>query len=202
MSLPDTTTLSPDEYEALLASQDWATLARRLTEFAWRKIGRTSWEDAEDLAQTAIQRAFDARYQRWSPKTQPNLFWYLGGLVHGLISNRRQKKARAVEVLHDHEDLDALAPEAIDATDDVMARRQRARLIVLELERRVATDRAASRVLAAFRAEVDDPRAQAESAGLALQAVYNARSKLRALATEIAQTFDRGTPLHSTETLQ
>jgi hypothetical protein len=90
----------------------------------------------------------------------------------------------------------------VDATDDVMARRQRARLIVLELERRVATDRAASRVLAAFRAEIDDPRAQAESAGLALRAVYNARSKLRALATEIAQTFDRGTPLHSPETLQ
>ena len=39
---------------------------------------------------------------------------------------------------------------------------------------------------------MDDPRAQALGANLALQAVYNARSKLRALAQKIAQTFDEG----------
>jgi DNA-directed RNA polymerase specialized sigma24 family protein len=193
MNQPETTAMSPDEYEALLESQDWSTLSQRLTEFAWRKIGCTSWEDAEDLAQGAIQRAFDPRYQRWSPKAQPNIFWFLGSLVNGAVSNLRQKKARGVEILHGQEDLEELAPEAVDATDDVMARRERARLIVAELGRRVATDRACVRVLAAFAAEIDDPHAQADSTSLALQAVYNARSKLRRLATEIAQTFDRGT---------
>ena len=192
MNPPDTPAMSQDEYEDLLAGQDWHALSRRLAEFVYRQINRTSWEDAEDIAQTAIQHAFDARYQRWNPKTQPNIFWFLGHLAYGEVSNRAQKKKRSVEILHDQEDLEELAAEAVDATDEVMARRQRARLIVAELERQVATDRACTLVLAAFAAEIDDPRAQAESAGLTLQAVYNARSKLRAKAAQIAQTFDEG----------
>ncbi|MGO8997788.1 MAG: RNA polymerase sigma factor [Polyangiaceae bacterium] len=192
MTPPDTTAMSPDEYEDLLAQQDWNSLAKRLTEFVYRKINRTSWEDAEDIAQSAIQQMYDARYQRWNPKKQPNIFWFLGHVAYGLISNRAQKKKRSVEILHDQEDLEELASEAIDATDDVMARRERAKLIVAELERQVATDRGCRLVLAAFEAEIDDPPAQAESTGLTLQAVYNARHKLRALATEIAHTFDQG----------
>jgi nitroreductase len=114
-------------------------------------------------------------------------------MIPGLIANRRRKwKAGRVETPYAHEDLDALASEAVDATDEVMGRRQRARLIVEELKRRVATDRAATLVLAAFEAEIDDPQEQARAADLSMQSVYNARTKLRTLAREIAQTFDRG----------
>jgi DNA-directed RNA polymerase specialized sigma24 family protein len=193
MNLPDTTALSQDAYDDLLAEQDWTSLSKRLTEFAWRNISRTSWEDAEDLAQTAIKQVFDARYQRWNPKRQPNLFWFLGHLVNGLISNRRQKNRKGVVVLHEQEDLEEMQPEAVDATDEVLARRQRASLIVRELERQAATDRGCTAVLAAFAAEIDDPEEQVKATGLTLKAVYKGRSKLRALALEIAQTFDRGT---------
>jgi hypothetical protein len=194
MNLPDTRAMSPEEYDELLANQDWASLLRRLTEFAWRKIHKSSWEEAEDIAQTAVRRAFDPSCQRWNPSAQPNVFWFLGNMVGGIVANRRRKlKTGRVDVLYDQEDLEELAAEAVDASDDVMARRERARLIVLELKRRIATDRAALAVLAAFEAEIDDPKEQALAAGVAMQAVYNARSKLRALATEIAQTFDRGT---------
>jgi hypothetical protein len=194
MNLPDTQALSPTQYEDLLASQDWASLSKRLTEFAYRKIHRTSWPEAEDIAQTAIRRAFDAKRQRWNPKAQPNVFWFLGNVVQGEIANRRRKrKSGRVEALYEQEDLEELAPEAIDATDEVLARRQRAALIVRELERRVQNDRACRAVLAAYQAEVDDPQEQARGADLTMQAVYNARAKLRALAMQIAQTFDQGT---------
>ena len=194
MNLPDTHALSRTQYEDLLANQDWATLSKRLTEFAYRKINRRSWEEAEDIAQTAIRRAFDPELQRWNPKAQPNVFWFLGNVAQGVIANRRrQLKSGRVETLYDQEGLDDLAPEAIDATDEVLARRHRAVLIVRELARQVATDRACALVLGAFQAEIDDPREQAASTGLAMQAVYNARSKLRARVTQIAQTFDQGT---------
>jgi DNA-directed RNA polymerase specialized sigma24 family protein len=193
MNLPDTTGLSQDDYEDLLAEQDWTSLTTRLTEFAWRNIARTSWEEAEDIAQDAIKQVYDPRYQRWNPKAQPNFFWFLGHLVNGLISNRRQKNRRNVVVLHDQEDLEEMQPEAIGATDEVLARRQRASLIVAELERRAATDRGCAAVLAAFAREIDAPEEQVEATGLWLKAVYKARYKLRALALEIAQTFDRGT---------
>jgi DNA-directed RNA polymerase specialized sigma24 family protein len=194
MNLPDTALLSSDQYEELLAKQDWASLSKSLTKFAWNKTHRRSWEEAEDLAQSAIRRAFDARLQRWNPKTHPNVFWFLGNIVMSLVKDERRKfKGGRVEVPHDHESLDGLAPEAVDATDEVLARRQRAALIVRELEQRVALDRPCALVLAAFQAEVDDPREQASSTGLAVPTVYNARSRLRALATELAQTFDRGT---------
>jgi DNA-directed RNA polymerase specialized sigma24 family protein len=194
MNLPDTAPLSPEQYEELLAKQDWASLSKSLTKFAWNKTHRRSWEEAEDLAQSAIRRVFDARLQRWNPKTQPNVFWFLGNIVANLVKDERRKfKGGRVETPHDHEGLDSLAPEAVDATDEVLARRQRAALIVRGLEQRVASDRPCALVLAAFQAEVDDPREQASSTGLAVQTVYNARSRLRALAIELAQTFDRGT---------
>jgi DNA-directed RNA polymerase specialized sigma24 family protein len=191
MNLPDTGTLSPDEYDALLADQDWHSLSRRLTEFAYRKINRTSWEDAEDLAQSAVRQVFDPSHQRWNPKAQPNIFWFLGHVVHGLISNRRKKNLRDIVVLSEQEDLEELHPEAIEGTDEVMARRERARLIVEELGRQ-AKERTCALVLAAFTAEIDDPRAQSESTKLTMQEVYNARHKLRALALAIAHTFDAG----------
>jgi hypothetical protein len=193
MNLPDTQFMSPEQYDDLLAKQDWASLSQRLTEFAWRKIHKRSWEEAEDIAQTAIRRAFDPKCRRWNPKAQPSVFWFLGNMVGGIIANhRRRLKGGRIETLYDQEGLEDLAPEAIDATDATLARRQRATLIVRELERRVAADRACTLVLAAYQAEVDDPREQAERAVLAMQAVYNARSKLRALAAQIAQIFDQG----------
>jgi DNA-directed RNA polymerase specialized sigma24 family protein len=196
MNLPDTLPLSPAQYESLLASQDWATLSKRLTEFAYRKIHKRSWEEAEDIAQTAIRRAFDPKSRRWNPKAQPNVFWFLGNVAQGVIANRRrQLKSGRVETLYEHEGLDQLAPEAIDATDEVLARRHRAALIVRELARQVATDRACVLVLGAFQAETDDPREQSASTGLGMQAVYNARSKLRATVTQIAQTFDQGSDM-------
>ncbi len=196
MNLPDTHALSPEQYDDLLANQDWASLTKRLTQFAYRKIHKRSWEEAEDIAQTAIRRAFDPKCQRWNPKAQPNVFWFLGNVAQGVIANRRRKlKTGRVETPHDHQGLDELAEsaDAIDATDEVLARRHRAALIVRELARQVAAERACALVLAAFQAEIDDPREQAASTGLAMQAVYNARSKLRALVTQIAQTFDQGT---------
>jgi DNA-directed RNA polymerase specialized sigma24 family protein len=183
--------MSPEEYDDLLAGQDWASLSKRLTELAWRKIHKRSWEDAEDIAQTAIRRVFDPSCQRWNPKTQPNIFWFLGNMVPGVIANeRRKRRAGRVETPYEHEDLEELATDRIEATDVAMARRERAWNIVEELRKQVATDRAAAAVLAAFEDEIDDPQAQAEATGLAMQAVYNARSKLRALATKIAQTYD------------
>ena len=194
MTIPDTHEMSPEQYDDLLEGQDWKALSKRLTEFAWRKIHKRSWEDAEDIAQTAIRRTFDAKCQRWNPKAQPDLFWFLGNMVPGIIANerRRQRSGRA-ETPYDHEDLEELATERVEATDETMARRERARQIVVELKTQVAGDRAAAAVLAAYEDEIDSPHAQAEAAGLAIQAVYNARSKLRALATQIAQTLDRGT---------
>jgi DNA-directed RNA polymerase specialized sigma24 family protein len=193
MNLPDTATLSREQYEDLLANQDWESLSKRLTEFAWRKIHKTSWEDAEDIAQTAIRRAFDPKCQRWNPKAQPNIFWFLGNVVPGIIANnRRKRRAGHVETLYDQDDLEELAPDAIDATDDVMARRERARLIIEELKLQVATDRACAAVLLAYEEEIDAPAEQSQVAGLTMQAVYNARTKLRALAQKIAQTFDEG----------
>ncbi|MGO8997483.1 MAG: hypothetical protein ACLQVI_29560 [Polyangiaceae bacterium] len=197
MTFPDSRTMTEEEYDDLLQGQDWKSLSKRLTEFAWRKIHKRSWEDAEDIAQTALRRVFDARCQRWNPKTQPNIFWFLGNMVPGILANeRRKRRAGRVETPYEHEDLEELASEVfeatLEATDETMARRERARQIVEELRAQVAGERAVASVLAAFEDEIDDPHAQAEATGLAMQAVYNARSKLRALATQIAQSFDGG----------
>ena len=192
MTPPDTTAMSPDEYEDLLAQQDWNSLAKRLTEFVYRKINRTSWEDAEDIAQSAIQQMYDARYQRWNPKKQPNIFWFLGHVAYGLIANRAQKKKRSVEISTTRRTSRSSPPRRFDATDDVMARRERAKLIVAELERRSRpTGGAGSCSPRSRRRSTTRPR-RPRAPGCTLQAVYNARHKLRALATEIAHTFDQG----------
>src|ERR1700683_832490 len=104
MNVPDTREMAPEQYEDLLMQQDWKSLSNRLTEFAYRKLHRTSWEEAEDLAQTAIRRVFDPSCQRWNAKAQPNLFWFLGNMIPGLIANRRRKrKGGRVETPYDHE---------------------------------------------------------------------------------------------------
>ena len=123
MSLPDTEPLSAAAYDDLLAQQDWASLSKRLTAFAFRKLGKTSPADAEDAAQAAIRQVFDPRYQRWSPRKQPDLFLFLGSLVNGILSNQRRLKRTKVETLYEQEDLEELAPGAIDLTDEQLAKR-------------------------------------------------------------------------------
>jgi DNA-directed RNA polymerase specialized sigma24 family protein len=193
MDVVDTGALSEEDYEELLANQDWASLSKRLTEFAFRKLGKASRADAEDVAQIAMRRAFDPRYQRWNPRKQPDIFWFLGSLVRNELANRRRARRGRVEIPHDHEELDALASEAVGATDDAMISRERARRVLAELERRTSTDGACAAVLATFRDEIDDPNEQAARTGRTLKAVYNARSRLRALATEIARDVDQET---------
>src|SRR5688572_17081193 len=88
---PVTTKLS----STFMGSCDWREVARRLTLFAFRRLGSGAQRsDAEELAQEALRRFLDPNYAGWDVAVEPDLLRHLGSIVNGLISNRVKREKR------------------------------------------------------------------------------------------------------------
>ena len=195
MNLPDTHALSPTQYEDLLANTGLGDPVRRsLTEFAYRKINKAVVGGGGGHRADRDPAARLTQMSAVEPEGATERLLVSGDVAQGVIANRRrQLKSGRVE--------DALRPGRPRRARPRSHRRDRRsprpspprRAHRARARRQVATDRACALVLRAFQAEIDDPREQAATTELAMQAVYNARSKLRATVTQIAQTFDQGT---------
>jgi hypothetical protein len=84
--------------EEQLRAQDWGRIRAKLTACAWRALGwgKEREEDAADMAQEAIARAFQ-REGGWDPEKQP-LLRYLCNRVIGMVKNDRRLFRNRFEV--------------------------------------------------------------------------------------------------------
>ena len=163
--------------EADLRTQDWSALHKRLTAYAYRRLGRRSMEIAEETATDVIAQLFDPAYARWDP-TKQDLFTRLTSVINGIVVKKRLRRL-VTKPLHFSADLMPTQPGKLSphvlAVDAAEAQAH------AELVERVAGDPVAAKILELVGAHVDDPFAQAEAAG---ESIYDVRLARRRLATE------------------
>jgi hypothetical protein len=207
--------------EAVLASQDWSDLARRLTRYAHVRLRGRSWETAEEIAQEAIARLLDPAYASWDRERHPDLFDGLGYIVNGLVSNYRQRKATRAHHVALRDDIDELDDDAprdprSDPDDDKHAPPPDA--VVLRGEDSAEEsrmddrrDRRAEAAMAALRARLSRladgalplglldqiqqgegrPLAQAKALGVSVADVYTAKRRLMHHARLVARDLEQ-----------
>lgn len=162
-----------------LASVDWGEVAVRLTAFALSRLDRLDManpEDAQDLAQEAIQRVFDPKYRNWSPSAPSlkELMKHLGSKVNGIVANRQRSRDRRGVVAP----LDAPNIASSTTTDG----RQDLDDLVYVLLDRLDGDDDACTVLDLFLKDVDKAAEQANTLQWPTSKVYEARRRIRAAA--------------------
>jgi hypothetical protein len=81
----------PDE---LLDPAKCSALFLRLTRYAFACLRHTSWDDAKDVAQGALQRTIDPDYQEWDREKEPELFRYLAQHVTNIVVSEYRRKRR------------------------------------------------------------------------------------------------------------
>lgn len=206
---------APPPLEDVLASQDWADLARRLTRYAHVRLRGRSWETAEELAQEAIARLLDPAYASWDRERHPDLFDALGYIVNGLVSNYRQRKATRAHHVTLRDDIDEADDDAprdprSDPDDDEHAPPPDAVVLRGEdpAEESPAGHRGAEAAMAALRARlVGDalglglldqiqqgegrPLAQAKALGVTVAEVYTAKRRLMHHARLVARDLEK-----------
>ena len=118
----------PRGADALLAKQDWRALRRRLVAFIQSYRREISDDDAAEIAQQAIQRAWDPDYQGWDPEKWPELFFHLCNEARDVLKARERLRERRGEQLHgDIEELEEIGPSE-ESHEDLVARTQIAQM--------------------------------------------------------------------------
>jgi hypothetical protein len=158
---------------AVFESVDWETVTMKLVHYAFRRMGRSSWEDAREVAQTALEHMLDPAYARWDPAVQPDVFLHLGSVVNGLLANRWRK--RREELVGD----DTLAERAGGAEiTPALAQRDGARLKGVLAARLAADPLGLAIVRLTFDEDLSTPREQAAALNEPLEAIKNARRRV------------------------
>jgi DNA-directed RNA polymerase specialized sigma24 family protein len=106
--------VSRDRYRRAEAA-DWATIAKKLTRYAQKRIGdRPFGDEAEDLAQQAIRHFFE-HMDRWDHLGVP-LERHLASVVNGIAVNRRRKgpNRHRNDVTSGRDPSEGLAPDVAD----------------------------------------------------------------------------------------
>jgi DNA-directed RNA polymerase specialized sigma24 family protein len=144
-----------------------------------------SKEQAEDLVQDAIRRAFDPEETAWNPVTFPDVTFFLMSLVRRNASNDRagarhhheitvQSDAHEIRVTRAAARVPSAAPtpEAAAATHDLFTRRLAA------LRARAAADPLVLSLVDAMESDIETPAEQVESLSVPLEDIRRARRRL------------------------
>ncbi len=169
--------------EKLLNDQDWSAIYKRTTAFARARIRPASQATlaiAEEIAQEAIGRLFDANYKQWDPAREP-LLDHLRSVVNGIAHNRSKMSKRRSEDLCDPEELARLSDESKDRADEGIKVETTlyAEKMVATLGRRLDGDALAENVFLLTMDGIDRPREQAEQLQCHVRDIYNAKRRLR-----------------------
>ncbi len=172
-----------------LRAQDWDDIAFRLTGFAHEYTRRRSWEMAEELAQEAIARAYEAGrkssvYQPWDPAKQP-LMDYLISRVISLASNEVRAKRNGCEVALDYEAWQVASNQA--NADEVLDKRGYAMRFCEVLRAELAGDELALRVLALMQADHITEGELAKELGVPIKEVKAARQRISRTAKRVTE---------------
>jgi hypothetical protein len=165
-----------------LRAQDWPRITAQLTAIAFKRTRRCGWETAQELAQTAITRAF-VHGTGWDPRKGP-LMGYLVAQVIGLARNEARRRRNACEVELDNE-VEALVPNDDEPIDDVLDRRRYAARFRERLLATVAGDREATVVIGFMEKGTAKPGDLVLASGLTLPQVEDARRRIRYQAERI-----------------
>jgi DNA-directed RNA polymerase specialized sigma24 family protein len=85
----------------LLRSQDWGRVRAQILAYAMKRA--RSKAKAQDLAQEAMMRALDARWNPWDPEKHPDIVDFLISIVNRLLANENQKRKVHREISMDRE---------------------------------------------------------------------------------------------------
>lgn len=182
---------------------DWPSISKRLTRFAYTRIRGSSWDDAEDLAQQAIEQMLDGEHAEWDQEKHPDPLDHLTGIVRGLVANRWRKLARQkTEPLHkepagdaseqNEDDADGHADCASPAVgpERALSGREIARQVVTALGSALAGDVEALALLECMKGGVDSPSEQRAATGLDASTLKNARKRLSRKVNEIRRGLE------------
>lgn len=162
---------------------DWKKTYKRLTLYAYHRLGRVGMSDmelAEDLAQEAVCRLYDPEYADWDSEREPVLLRFLGSTINGMVSNRRRKATRRGDVLLGSLPCDGEnIPRFELSTEERLILRDEVACAVAELRERLAGDELALQVLKNSLLDGDRPQEQAIALGVDVMKVYRARRRLR-----------------------
>jgi hypothetical protein len=171
---------------AFMLSCDWREVARRLTLFAFRRLGRGAQQsDAEELAQEALRRFLDPNYAGWDRSVEPDLLRHLGSIVNGLVSNRVQRAKRRQDVTLDNADL-----VAHENSDSRLVAADHVRHLVLRIRAALEDDPQAERVFELMLDGVDRPAEQATELGIPASDLYKIRRRLLAAIENIQMNLE------------
>jgi DNA-directed RNA polymerase specialized sigma24 family protein len=180
-------------YRARLDAIDWRTVFPKLTAYAHRRLARKNPQRAQELAQDAIAQLYSPSERLWDPDAQPDVLFFLCGLVNGLVANDRRRKHRTSEV-HVSERKYASYASPAPSPEDALAELQERALAMAALRRHVANDEIASSIVEMFSDGLDDPAAQAARSGLSITQIRNGRKRvLRAVDAVALEMAERET---------
>lgn len=169
--------------EKLLNEQDWSEIYKRTTAFALARIrpqSQATLSTAEEIAQEAIGRLFDANYKQWDPAREP-LLDHLRSVVNGIAHNRWKMSKRRSEELCDPEELARLSDESKNRAVEGMKVETTlyAEKVVSTLGRRLDGDTLAENVFLLTMEGIDRPKDQAAHLQCPVEDIYNAKRRLR-----------------------
>jgi DNA-directed RNA polymerase specialized sigma24 family protein len=189
--VPDTHR-SRAEITAALRTLDWAPILAKLHAYG---MARTkSKAQAQDLAQEAVRRLFDVDDITWNPSLEPDPTRFLISIMTRQISNEKtsgrrhhelsaqNKKQESAILLASERVADgAPSPERAAVARDLAARAMSA------LEKRIAADASALRVLGLATDGIDTPAEQAEAMGVSKAEILRVRERLYHHAALVAR---------------
>jgi hypothetical protein len=154
---------------------DWGRVGKALVAFAVRRMHLRPPE-AQDMAQRAMQRAFDPDYAAWDPAAEPNILIHLFGVMRGMAGSDRQRHGFEAERLTRSGELPRVAVAA--RTDDVLADAQEARDAFAALRALARGDGLVERILEANARGLDTPAELARALDVNATDIYSANKRL------------------------
>jgi DNA-directed RNA polymerase specialized sigma24 family protein len=175
--------------DSILREQDWEAISARLTALAYNQLREKSWHRAEDLAQEAIARAFEAghrssHYKPWDPTRQPLINYLISRVIYQIRDEMRSRR-NACEVALDYE-AELVASDAALA-DELLDRRGFAVRFSDTLFAYLTEDPVARRIAELMADGVVTQGELAQETGHSIAEIKAARKRLFRLADRVTQ---------------
>jgi DNA-directed RNA polymerase specialized sigma24 family protein len=182
----------------VLKKQDWPTIIKQLTGYALSRVRSMHWatgqdlvpggRDAADLAMEAITLVYTGK-RRWDPDKNPDLLFYLKGVVKSLTGHLAisQDNQRRVGVGAAEEgDPVSTATDPIATADETLVEKEAEELVIAMIEDAIADDEGLQLVFEGLRDGMS-PKEIADDLGLSVTKVYAMLQKLRRRARAISK---------------
>ncbi len=185
----------PPEIAALLRDEKWAQTFAKLTNYAHKRMRRTSLERAREMAQEAITRLYDGEYVAWDPKKEP-LFLYLTSMVNSQAFNERTKASTQNETRITTKiarQLEQMPADVATPEDEVIARDFQVRTWT-EIRANIGDDALVDKLADCVESGVDAPAEQAQTLGEPIEEVRKARRRFFAHVEKVTRSLQEESP--------